>query len=128
MRRTLPLALLVASTWTHAYEPEVARNNFAHEAAECSGYFLFVSTVPSLAADLVKGFRAKYEALFQLSVAASSPELTEARVKLSTETMQREMKFNWSNLSIVNQKYSYPCIDFSRNPEARLQYWLDKKE
>ena len=42
--------------------------------------------------------------------------------------MKREMEGNWSNLSIVNNKYGYQCIDLAKSPEARLQHWIDKKD
>ena len=122
------IAFSVAACDTYGYEPERAKNNFGHEAAECSAYFLFVSTAPGLSGETSNGLRSKYEALFKLSASFTSLELTEARTKLAVETMQREMKLDWSNLSIVNQKYGYACIDFSKDPEPRLKYWLEKKD
>lgn len=51
-----------------------------------------------------------------------------ARVALATETMKREMNRNWSNFSIINQKYGYRCLDLSNSPETRLRYWLEKTD
>ena len=42
--------------------------------------------------------------------------------------MMRGMDNNWENVSIVLNKYAYPCKDVADDPEARLRYWLDKKD
>jgi hypothetical protein len=76
----------------------------------------------------VTGLRAKYEALAQLSIYVSSVDVYKARLSLSSETMRREMKHDWSNLSIVLNKYHYRCVDFANDPEARLKYWLEKQD
>ena len=128
MKHIGPVLLLCTVFGAQAHEVERAKNNFGHEAAECSAYFLFVSTAPELPVETAKGLRAKYEALFKLSATFTSPEVTDARTKLAVETMRREMKLDWSNLSIVNQKYGYAGIDFPSNPEVRLKYWLEKTD
>lgn len=128
MNRIISASALFVVCSIHAYEPERAKNNFAHEAAECSAYFLFVSTAPKLSTETVTGLQAKYEGLFKISATFSSPEVASARVKLSIETMRREMKLDWSNLSIVNQKFGYACNDFVNDPAARLKYWTEKTE
>ena len=128
MKTSVSLALLSVVLSANAYEPDRAKANFAHEAAECSAYFLFVSAAPGLPAETANGLRSKYDALFKLSAAFTTPELTDARARLAVESMRREIKLDWSNLSIVNQKYGYACIDFANDPEARLKYWLEKRD
>ena len=46
MKTSVSLALLSVVLSANAYEPDRAKANFAHEAAECSAYFLFVSAAP----------------------------------------------------------------------------------
>ena len=128
MQRTLLAVLIVFGSSAGAYEPERAKNNVAHEAAECAAYFLLASAAPTLGQSTVQGLRAKYTALAEVSIFFSSVEVTKARVSLASESMRREMKQDWSNFSIVIQKYNYPCLDLANNPEARLKYWLDTKD
>jgi hypothetical protein len=122
------LLIFILTTQTHAYESEAASNSFAHEAAECSAYFLFASAAPGLGEKTVKGLQSRYEQLLQISVALSSEKLTKARFELAIKTMKREMDENWKNMSIINNKYGYPCIDLSKDPEARFKYWLSKED
>lgn len=128
MRTSVVLPLLLVSSAAFSYEPDRAVNNFAYEAAECSAYFMFVSAAPALPQETAKGLREKSTALLKISVTFSSEKLTMARFELTVETMKREMDKDWSNLSIVNNKYGYPCIDFAKDPDARLQYWIEKKD
>jgi len=66
--------------------------------------------------------------LVEMSLAFSSAELTKARVELATKTMKREMSENWTNFSIINNKYGYPCREVSDDPESRARYWRDKAD
>ena len=124
--RALPL--LAVCHLAVAYDAERAANNFAHEAAECSAYFMVISTVPALEESAVKGLRAKFEALLAVSVALTSEKLTRARFELATKSMKRSLDGSWANLSIVNNEYGYRCIDLSKDPEARYRYWIEKKD
>ena len=120
--------LSATSLPSYAYDEARARNNFAHEAAECAAYFLFISFAPGLDPKTSQALNAKARDPLAMSVALTSEELTTARVLLATETMKREMKQNWSNISIVYQKYGYPCLDFTKDPVARMTYWLEKQD
>ena len=89
---------------------------------------MVASTAPGLDENTVKGLRARFEALLTLSVQLSTEKLTKARYELASKTMMREMDGSWANISIVNNKYGYGCIDIVKNPEVRMKYWLDKKD
>ena len=128
MKSTIAVVLVLVFTSVRAYEAEQARNNFAHEAAECAAYFALASSGPNLDPNTADGLRVRSEGLLEQSIMMSSQELTKARLNLAIETMKREMKANWSNFSIVNQKYGYRCLDFSNDPDDRMRYWLEKKE
>ena len=111
-----------------AYEPDRARVNFAHEMAECAAYFMFVSAAPELDAPIVSGLRDRFNLLMEFSATLSTPELAAARAQLAGKTIAREMQGSWENMSIINNKYGYTCIDIVANPEVRMQYWLDKTD
>jgi len=127
MKLFIILFSLIFSTYTYATNEDAATNNFAHESAECSAYFLFASAAPGLNEKATYGLQSKYQQLFQISAALSSNELAKARVELSIKTMKREMHENWKNMSIINNKYGYPCIDLANDPEERFKYWLNKE-
>lgn len=118
----------VALVSAHGYEPGQARNNFAHESATCAAYFLLASTAPGLDEQTTAGLYQRYMGLVEMSLAFSSAELTKARVELATKTMKREMSENWTNFSIINNKYGYPCREVSDDPESRARYWRDKAD
>ena len=111
-----------------AYDRARAADNLAHEAAECGAYFLIASAAPRLDANLVNYLRAKYDGLLDLSVKMTEANLTKARFELATKSMLRDLNGNWSNFSILNNKYGYPCADIVKDPEARVKYWLEKKD
>ena len=127
MRRLITVFLLAPAT-VLAYDGERAKNNLAHEFAECGAYYMFVAGAPSLAQDTATGLQKRGEIAAEYSIELSTPDLTRARHELATKTMIRELKGTWDNISIINNKYGYPCIDLMENPKARMQYWLDKKD
>ena len=124
----LSIALLASRSPSFAYDPVRARDNFAHEAIECSAYFMLASAVPSLDAQTVKALRDRFSVLFDLSVSLTSEELTKARFQLAEKGMFRDLNGSWSNLAIVSNKYAYPCTDLVKDPQTRLKYWMDKKD
>ena len=128
MKLALIALLAVLATPSFAYEEEQAVNNFAHEAAECAAFYLIGSVAPGLGKETSQKLVLNAAVVFELSMKLTSKELTNARMLLATESMKRDMKHNWSNVSIVLQKYGFPCKDFSEDPEARLTYWLAKQD
>lgn len=112
----------------HAYEPERAMVNLSHELAECAAYCAVVSTSPGLDEDTEAALRTKSGAMLVAAAQISNAEVAQARAELAMKTMAREMKNNWSNASIINNKYGYPCINLFDDPEARIKYWLEKED
>ena len=62
------------------------------------------------------------------SVELTNQKLAQARFDLALQGMKRDMESNWSNLSVVNAKYGYQCQDLLKDPQARMKYWLKKKD
>lgn len=134
MKKSKIAALLMFATGStvivnsYAYEPERALVNFSHELAECAAYFLLYSLAPGLDEDTSKELYYRYELSTQAALATSNEDVTKARIELATKTMQRDMKGSWSNMSIINNKYGYTCIDLLEDPEARMNYWYEKED
>jgi len=128
MTRLLCLAYLLLPCVAFGYEPERARANLASESAECAAYFLYVSLAPGLNAETKKQLGDTSRSLVLLSGKLSTEKLAFARVDLATKTMVREMEGDWGNVAILNNKYGYPCKDLVANPEARMRYWLEKRD
>ena len=126
MRQLIAVFLLVPVT-VLAYDGERAKNNLAHEFAECGAYYMLVAGAPGIAQDMASGLQKRGEKAAEFSIELSSSDVTRARHELAIKTMMRELKGTWDNISIINNKYGYPCIDLMENPKARMQFWLDKK-
>ena len=62
------------------------------------------------------------------SARLTSEELAVERMKMGVEEMRRKMKNRMDNFSIIAAEYAYPCKDLLDNPEARLKYWIDKRD
>jgi hypothetical protein len=100
----------------------------AHESAECAAYFMIISGAPGLSTETKDRLLGRGKALVELSVKLTSEKLAQARADLASKTMFRELDGNWGNISILNNKYGYPCKDLIDNPEARMRYWLEKQD
>jgi hypothetical protein len=117
----LPLPLL-------AYDADRATNNLAHELADCGAYFSLVAEAPGLDPNTKKGLSERGTLAMASSAKLTSQKLALARFDLALQGMKRDMEGNWSNLSVVNARYGYQCQDLLKDPEARMKYWLEKKD
>ena|SRR3990172_689629 len=122
------LFILVWQSTASAYDPERAVNNYAHDLATCSAFYMLISEAPNLDEATSKKYLDAGVSLGQLSVKLTSKKLALARFELELKSMKREMENDWGNASIILNKYGYFCKDLAEKPEARMQYWLDKKE
>ena len=126
LMRQLVALLFFAPATILAYDGERAKSNLAHEFAECGAWYMFVSGAPGLIQETASGLQKRGEKAAEFSIELSTPDVARARHELATKTIMRELKGTWDNISIINNKYAYPCLDLMENPKARLQYWLDK--
>ncbi len=122
------LFLLLTPGVVLGYEPDRARNNLAHELAECGAYYQLLSQQPRLDDAMKKRFSEDGTNLVKMSAILTNENLALARYQLALKTMTREMDNDWGNLSIVLNRYAFSCKDLGENVEARLRYWLDKKD
>ena len=128
MKLILSFALLAIAPFAAAYEPERAKDNLAHEATECSAYFMLVSALPGVDEATSSKARQQFSNLIDLAVALSNEKITKARFDLAQKYMFRDLDGKGSNIAIVSNKYAIPCVDLVNNPEARLKYWLAKTD
>ena len=125
------IPILIILLWQSsgiAYDSGRAKTNLAHELAQCAAYFMLVSKAPGLDKSTTEKLWDSGISLSVLSAQITSEKLALARVDLEMKTMQREMDSNWKNISIINNEYGYPCQDLTKNPDSRLEYWLNKKD
>lgn len=128
MHRAILTLLIAFPIPGSAYDLERARDNLAHEATECSAYFMVVSALPGLDETTAKKSRAVFNDLLKFSVALSNEKITKARFDLAQKGMFQDLDGKGSNIAIVSNRYAYPCTNLANDPEARLKYWLDKKD
>ncbi len=128
MPKRLFLFLLVTPGVVLSYDLDRARNNLAHEFAECGAYYQLLAQQPRLDDAMKKRFSEDGTNLVKLSATFTNMNLATARYELALKTMTREMDSDWGNMSIVLNKYAFSCKDLAENPDARLRYWLDKKD
>jgi hypothetical protein len=127
MQRILLFFLWATPLSATAYDPERARDNVAHEAAECSAYFMLVSALPGIDEATSKKSREIFGELLNFSVVLSNEKVTKARFELAQKGMFLELDGKGSNIAIVSNKYGYPCANLAKDPDARLKYWLEKR-
>lgn len=114
----------------HAYEPERAKTNLAHEAATCYVFYMMlvnddVRNRNTKAEDSV--FKPRADLARFTAITFSNEKVTLARVKMGLKSLKKEIKNNMSNFSILAERLSEPCGQLVSNPEERYTYWVDKK-
>ena len=111
-----------------AYEPERAVNNMAHELAICSAYFTLLAELKGLS-DKTKASYSEWA--FQMYAGSSSltnKKAASARLEMALKDMSKELDGKSENWSILLNQYSDSCKATAANPEARMKYWLEKKD
>ncbi|MGZ9738052.1 hypothetical protein ACXX83_06355 [Pseudomonas sp. GNP012] len=129
MVRYIPVVLVLPIGAAFAYEPERAVNNFAHELAECAGFYViseknFQAQEPKLAErSKTAGERALY-----YSKELTSEKLTRARTEMAIKSMMTDIDNDAANYSILLNKYSDQCGEAVSDPVKRMEYWNKKQD
>lgn len=126
MKPILLLLLSLLIPIASAYDSERAKDNLAHEATECSAYFMLISALPGISEATSQKARQQFSTLLDFAVELSNEKITKARFELAQKVMFRDLDGKGSNIAIVSNKYALPCVDLVNDPEARLKYWLRK--
>ena len=121
------MLLLSFSTVAHSYEPERAIVNLADDLSTCAAFYLFMSRGLEKMDKDSTGLKASAAEAHKIAVSISNLKVTGARIEMSLKEMVKEMDGNWSNSSIILNKYGAQCKAMVENPDIRFQYWLDKK-
>jgi hypothetical protein len=122
------LLLSVSPLVSFAYDADFAKRSLADEMAQCATFYMIVAEGPGLDKATSKKMKEAGISLGHLSADMSTEKLALARIDLNTKTMMKEMDNSWDNLAIVLNKYAYLCKEVAEHPDARLKYWLDKKD
>lgn len=133
MRKPLPALIAVGGflflSAANAYDEVRAKNNFNHELVICAAYF-------NIGAEGAKraGNKKTSEMLQQVSDALleearkhNKDETVLSRYRLALEEQASLIHRDYANLSVLIVKYKDLCKQVSENPQARLDYWRQKK-
>lgn len=123
----ISLFLLLFSMRSFAYDVERARNNLVSDYAACSAFFIVISQGDNEFKRDPR-FRKFAEMSYNLAVKLSNAGVAEARIEFYSKQMMRDMKYDWSNVKVIMDKYMFMCKDALVNPDDRLQYWLEKED
>lgn len=111
-------------------------DNVAMEYAECAAFFsivhgAFVSSGKATEATKFKETSDK-AALFSLLAAKQSrseemsTKVTFARIEMSLKDMQKVIENNYSNMSLLSNKYLTPCVDAMQDSVPLIKRWTEK--
>lgn len=141
MRALVPTLAAIACTFARA-EPTPAAiaaevtDNVAMEYAECAAYFSIVSGAFSSSGKPAEAPKFKdasdKAALFSLMAAKRSREdamaskVTLARIEMSLKDMLKAIDNNYSNMSLLSNKYLTPCVDAMRDSAPLIERWTEK--
>lgn len=111
-------------------------DNVAMEYAECSAYFAIAQGALQNSGNIAAAEKYKaasdQAAHFSLLAAqqsrseAMATKVTLARFELSLRDMQRTIQNNYSNMSLLSNKYSDSCIAAMTDSAAVMRRWAEK--
>ncbi|MDQ7839035.1 MAG: hypothetical protein RDU59_11170 [Thermodesulfobacteriota bacterium] len=131
--------IILISTSAYAENDQIANeivDNISHEFVDCACYFSIVAQGIRNSGD--KTLAAKYDeasdtAMKYAVIAAEKSRITEmaqkvtlARFELGLKSMIKEIENDVSNLSILTNKYAFPCKTAIETPEAMMKEWENK--
>ncbi|MHC8293562.1 hypothetical protein [Pseudomonas sp. LB3P58] len=129
MGRYILFVLLLPLGTAFAYEPERATNNYAHELAECSAFYMLSSLiVKAQKPDVSKNAKKLGGLAIKSSATLTSEKLAHARAEMATKTMLKEIDNDAVNFSILLNKYADPCREALSDSKVRMDYWLNKRD
>ncbi len=124
---TLLSILPLTDCW--GYEEEAVIDNFSRELVICAAYYSVGAegarrvekNEVALQMDLLAGY------LMEMARGYAPDDVCLARYKLAFDDHVKTIDGDFANLSLLIVKYRDLCRQVTENPEARLQYWRDKK-
>jgi hypothetical protein len=141
MRTLVSILVAVACTSAKA-EPTAAAmaaevtDNVAMEYAECAAFFSILNDAFSSSGKATEAPKFKEAsdkaALFSLMSAkqsrdeAMATKVTLARVEISLKDMQKTIDNNYSNMSLLSNKYLKPCVEAMQNSAPLIKRWTEQ--
>jgi len=112
-----------------------AKDEVAGELARCAAYYAIAAAMisvsdapgPDLRDKGIAQTKQAAETAIGMAAQMSSPAIAAARMDLARQTMQREMKNDWGNFSLIQVKYMWSCKDLVERPDDRFAYWVKEK-
>jgi hypothetical protein len=124
--RYISVVLVLPLGAAFAYEPELAVNNYAHELAECSAFYMLSSVIVKAQKSNISKNAEKLGGLaIKSSAMLTSEKLALARAEMATQTMLKEINNDAVNFSILLNKYADPCREALSDSKVRMDYWLN---
>ena len=105
-----------------------ATSSFSHELAECAAFSLLgAEAVGRNGNEQLKGSLNESALLAsKLSINLSSEKVFKARVGMAVDEQKKIIGNDFSNISLLLQKYKDVCREAVRNPKTRFNYWVNK--
>ena len=134
MKRTLFVTIIGVSFFVsqsaYGYDEERATANLASDFAECSAYYILAAEALRRSAkeELAHKALEASDSAYLYAIKFSDPKVAAAKVRLALDKQRKEMDHDFSKFSILTLKYGEMCRSALESPEARLEYWLKKKD
>ena len=109
-------------------------NNLSFEHIECQHYLIIVSEAlrtndgdPKIIENYVNNAKLVGNVAFQYGFESGmSTEAMLARSKMISDRMLKSLDNNFSNIAVIQLKYSEFCTNLIEKPEIRNQFWINK--
>ena len=109
-------------------------NNLSFEHIECQHYLIIASEAlrtndgdPKIIENYVNNAKLVGNVAFQYGFKSGmSTEAMLARAKMISDRMLKSLDNNFSNIAVIQLKYSQFCKNLIEKPEIRNQYWINK--
>jgi hypothetical protein len=140
--RALFAAFLAVTVTTSVAQPTPAAmaaeitDNVAMEYAECAAYFSIVNGAFSSSGKSAEAIKFKERsdkaALFSLMAAKQSraeemaTKVTLARIEMNMKDMQRTIENDYSNMSLLSNKYLTPCVESMQDSAPLIKRWTER--
>ena len=134
--------IIVLALWTNVGVAETLDekrskyiyNNLSFEHIECQHYLIIVSEAlrtndgdPKIIENYVSNAKLVGNVAFQYGFKSGmSTEAMLARAKMISDRMMKSLDNNFSNIAVIQLKYSEFCTNLIEKPELRNQYWINK--
>ena len=108
-------------------------NNFHQEMVNCFAYYQIANKAGMIRGekDVAASYQKTSDVLLNRifvfgKILGINDEAAQTRMKLAAEDHARGIDSDFTNLSILNEKYAYICKIVAESPESRILFWMYK--